>query len=98
MKKLFFALALTGIVGAASVNTVSAMTHSKIVVAGGGDEKKKKKKCDKDKASCKGEGTASSDGKCAAGEKKCCHAGAKSTDAKTAAPDKSDTKKVEEQK
>ena len=85
MKKLFFALALTGIVGAASVNTVSAMTHSKIVVNCGDDDKKKKDKCSKDKA----------DGKCSMGDKKCCH----SKDAKaTSTTDKSDTKKTTEQK
>lgn len=97
MKKLFFALALTGIIGAASVNTVSAMTHSKVVVNGGGDEKKKKrKKCDKEKTDCKSAGTASPESKCSSGEKKCCHSGAKSTESKTS--DKSDTKKTEEQK
>jgi len=87
MKKLFFALALTGIVGAASVNTVSAMTHSKVVVNCGGDEKK-----EKDKKECK------KDGKCSNGEKKCCHSGTKPTDAKSTTPEKSDTKKTEEQK
>ena len=94
MKKLFFALALTGIIGAVSVNTVSAMTHSKVIVNNGGDDKKKKEKCSKDKACCKS-GTASADGKCSAGDKKCCH----SKDAKAASStDKSDVKKVEEQK
>ena len=89
MKKLFFALALTGIVGAVSVNTVSAMTHSKVVVNCGEEDKKKK-----DKKECKKDGKCSS----ANGEKKCCHAGAKSPEAKTTSSDKSDTKKVEEKK
>lgn len=84
MKKLFFALALTGIVGLASVNTVSAITNSKVVVNVVGDEKK-----DKDKKDCK------KDGKCSMGERKCCH----SKDAKaTDATEKTDTKKTEEKK
>lgn len=41
MKKLFFTLALTGIVGAASINTASASAFR-------GDEKKDKKECKKD--------------------------------------------------
>jgi hypothetical protein len=41
MKKLFFTLALTGIVGAVSINTASASTFR-------GDEKKDKKECKKD--------------------------------------------------
>ena len=64
MKKLFWALALTGFVGAATINSVSAITHSKVVVLGGEDEKnkkEKKKKCCKTEASCKKDG-----------EKKCC--------------------------
>ena len=80
MKKLFLAFALIGIVGAASVNTVSAMTHSKVIVNGGGEDKTKK-----DKKECK------KDGKCcsANGDKKCCH----SKDAKTTK--EADTKKAE---
>ena len=75
MKKLFFALALTGFVGAASVNTVSAMTHSKIVVSGGEEDKKKKnsKKCAKGAECCKSKTGATADAKCTKGEaKKCC--------------------------
>ena len=93
MKKLFLAFALTGIVGAVSVNTVSAMAHSKAEACCGGDEKTKKdKKCSKDeKANCKS-GTASADGKCSGADKKCCH----SKDAKTtSSTENSDTKKTE---
>ncbi len=94
MKKLFLAFALIGIVGAVSVNTVSAMTHAKVIV-GGGEECKHKKgeKCSKEKGCCKS-GTASTDAKCssASGEKKCCHA----KDAKTtSSTENSDTKKTE---
>ena len=100
MKKLFFALALTGIVGAASVNTVSAITHSKVFVNGGGDDKKKKK-CTKDKACCKSKAGATADAK--EGEKKCCKSSVatKTCSGKTAVTStetKTEVKKVEEQK
>lgn len=103
MKKLFFALALTGFVSAAAIGTVSAMTHNKIVMkCKGDDDKKKKEKCSKDKACCKSTATASETSKCSAagGEKKCCHATAKAADGKatTVTEVKTDVKKTEEQK
>ena len=52
MKKLFFALALTGFLGASVINTVSAATHSKVFVKGGEDDKKKKKDSKKDSKCC----------------------------------------------
>lgn len=70
MKKLFFALALTGIIGATSINTVSALAQSKVAVSGGEEEKKKKHKCKKEKACCKAKSSAAAESK--AGEKKCC--------------------------
>ncbi|HEY4800093.1 MAG TPA: hypothetical protein VII99_13520 [Bacteroidia bacterium] len=73
MKKLFLALALTGFVGAVTVNTASAISHSKVIMKGGDDDKAKKDKKSKDKC-CKSDGK-SADGKCSSsnGEKKCCH-------------------------
>ena len=98
MKKLFLAFALIGIVGAASVTTVSAMTHAKVIV-GGGEECKHKKgeKCSKEKGCCKST-TASTEAKCssASGEKKCCHA--KDAKTTTSTTENTDTKKVEVQK
>lgn len=61
MKKLFFAIALTGFVGAATINTASAITHTKIILKGG-DNDKKKKDSSKDKTCCKSTGTASATG------------------------------------
>ena len=68
MKKLFYALALAGIVGSASIGTATAITHSKVIMKGGGDEKKKKDadtlaayKCP---MKCEGEKTYDKAGKC----------------------------------
>lgn len=66
MKNLFLALALTGFVGAASINTVSAFASAKMTV-GGGEECKKDKKCKKGSACCKAKTTAT-----ASTEKKSC--------------------------
>ena len=82
MKKLFFALALTGIIGAATVSTVSAMTHSTVIVKGGDEKKKDKKDCKKDSKCCSKDAasaTASekkeaSEGKNCSKGKTCCHA------------------------
>jgi len=85
MKKLFLMLAFTGIVGAATANTLVTFSKSTITFLGddkkGDDKKKEGKSCSKDeKTGCKkGDG------------KSCCHAKAegdatgstKSTDAKT---------------
>jgi len=107
MKKLFLALALTGFVGAAAINTVSAMTHAKICVNGGEEDKKKKgsKKCAKGAECCKSKTGATADAKCTKGEaKKCCSkttdkasgCGNKTTSGNTET--KEDVKKVEEAK
>lgn len=106
MKKLFFALALTGFVGAATINTVSAMTHSKVVVGGGEEDKKKKdsKKCAKGAECCKSKTGATADAKCTKGEtKKCCSSSAKKScsdksNTSTTSETKTDVKKVEEVK
>jgi len=106
MKKLFFALALTGFVGAATISMVSAMTHSKIVVSGGEEDKKKKdsKKCAKGTECCKSKTGATADAKCTKGEaKKCCSSKTTSQTSsctgKTATTEtKTDVKKVEDMK
>lgn len=103
MKKLFFALAFTGFVGAASIHTVSAMTHSKIVMNGGEEDKKKKDKCKKDKSCCKSKTGATADAKCTKGEaKKCCASASSqkscSDKTTTTSETKTDVKKVEEAK
>ena len=102
MKKLFFALALTGFVGAASINTVSAATHSKIILKGGEEDKNKKKNKKKDAKCCSKDAAnataadkkACSEGKTCSKGTSCCHAGAKTTTTET----KTDVKKVEENK
>jgi hypothetical protein len=92
MKKLFFALMLTGLISGATINTVSAMSHAKVVSKNGQeDDKKKKDKCSKDKACCKAKGTASADGK------KCSQAAA-SKDSKSETETKTQVKKAEEKK
>lgn len=108
MKKLFLALALTGFVGAASINTLCAMTHSKVVVTGSEEDKNKKKDkkdCKKDAKCCsKDAPTASAADKKACAEGKtcskgtsCCHAGAK-TASQTKSEDKpADAKPAEGQ-
>jgi len=77
MKKLFLLLAFTGIVGASSAISISALTKGTVIVHKG-DEKKK---TDKKKACCKkdAKGTAASDEKtegktCTHKGKSCCHA------------------------
>ena len=104
MKKLFFALALTGFLGASAINTVSAMTHAKVCVNGGEEDKKKKTKkdCKKDAKCCsKDVANATTADKQACAEKKvcskatkCCNAGTKT--ATTTSETKTDVKKVEE--
>ncbi len=84
MKKLFFALALAGFVGAATVNTVSASNH-KIVFVKGGDEKDKKKDCKKDE-------------KCKDGDKKSCSKDMKCCKAKANSSSSTDSKKTEDKK
>ncbi len=90
MKKLFLAFVLTGLVGSASVTTVCAMSHSKVVLTGGEedkDKKKDKKKCKKDGKCCSKEGTASTSGEKKSCEMKssggCNHGAAKTTETKT---------------
>lgn len=97
MKNLFLAIALTGFVGAASLNTVSAFAPSKVVM-GGGEECKKDKKCKKGASCCKSKTTATAGNEkktCSSGEaKKCCSSSktqAKTTTG-TAIPATSDTK------
>ena len=105
MKKLFFALALTGFLGASAINTVSAMTHSITFVKGGEEDKNKKKDkkdCKKDTKCCSKDAAnatasdkkACSEGKVCSKGTSCCHAGAKTTTSET----KTDVKKVEETK
>ncbi|MBI3501126.1 MAG: hypothetical protein HY063_04970 [Bacteroidetes bacterium] len=89
MKKLFFALAFTGFLGAATVNTISAATHVKVFVKGGEDDKKKKKDCKKDSKCC------SKDANASAGDKKTCAKGTGCCHAKTTS---SSETKVEEKK
>ena len=101
MKKLFLALALTGIVGVASVNTIAAITHSKVVVGGGEEDKKKKDKCKKDKSCCKSQTGATADAKCTNGEtKKCCSSATSqktcTQKTTTTSETKTDVKKAEE--
>lgn len=98
MKKLFFALALTGIIGAATVDTASAVTHSKVFVKGGEDDKIKKKDCKKDSKCCSKDANASSADKksCSKGSG-CCHSKAGATAGSTSET-KSDAKPVEGQK
>lgn len=107
MKKLFLALALTGFVGAATINTVSAMTHSKVVVSGGEEDKKKKdsKKCAKGAECCKSKTNATADTKCTKGEaSKCCSSKTTSQTSSchdkttTTSETKTDVKKTEELK
>lgn len=101
MKKLFFALALTGFLGASAINTVSAATHVKVFVKGGEDDKKKDKKSKKDSKCCSKDAAnvsstdkkACSEGKVCSKGTSCCHAGAKTT-----TETKTDVKKVEEKK
>ena len=100
MKKLFFALALTGFLGASVINTVSAATHSKVFVKGGEDDKKKKKDSKKDSKCCSKDANASASDKKSCTEGKvcskgtgCCHAGAKTTSPTT--EPKTEEKKTE---
>lgn len=76
MKKLFLLFAFTGIVGASSAVTVTALTKGTVITLGGEEKKDEKKKCDKKKACCKKDETAAasttSDGKT---EAKSCHGG-----------------------
>ena len=95
MKKLILAFALTGFVGAASINTVSAMTHTKVCVTGGEEDKKKKSKketkkdgkcCSKDAANATTADKKSCDeGKVCSKGTSCCHAGTKTTSGTTEA-------------
>lgn len=101
MKNLFLAIALTGFVGAASLNTVSAFAPSKVTV-GGGEECKKDKKCKKGSACCKSKTATASTGNekktCSSGEttKKCCSHSKATTSATPATSDvKTDTKTAE---
>ena len=102
MKKLFFALALAGFLAVPAVNTVSAMTHAKVIVKGGEEDKNKKKDkkdskkdakcCSKDAANASAsDKKACAEGKTCSKGTSCCHAGAK-TETKT------ETKKAEETK
>jgi len=59
MKKLFLLIAFTGIIGASSAITVSALTKGTVITLGGEEKKDKKKKCDKKKACCKKDASAS---------------------------------------
>ena len=86
MKKLFFALALAGFVGAATVNTVSAASH-KIVFVKGGEEKDKKKDCKKD-GKCCSKDAASADKKDCSKDKKCCHSKGSTSSTETKTEDK----------
>ncbi len=81
MKKLFLALALTGMVSAVSASTIASLNNSAIVTVLGdnkGDDKGKKKDCCKkgeEKACCKGKATkacAKDEKSCKKGEKKAC--------------------------
>ena len=74
MKKLFFALALTGFLGASAINTVSAVTHTKVFVKGGEDDKNKKDKKNK-KCCSKDAANATSADKKACSESKVCSKG-----------------------
>ncbi len=62
MKKLFLLLAFTGIVGAASANTLLSLSKTTVIVLGddkkGNDKKKDEKSCNHEGKSCckKGEG------------------------------------------
>jgi hypothetical protein len=95
MKKLFLLIAFTGIVGASSALSVSALTKGTVITLGGEEKKEEKKKCDKDKACCKkGESAKACSGEkaegksCSKGEgKSCCKAKAHS-EAPAVAPEK----------
>lgn len=96
MKNLFLALALTGFIGAVSMNTVAAFTHAKVIMCGGEECKHKKgEKCTKGDKCCKSKTTATADKKCSKdGEKKCCsHSSAKKST--TTSETKTDSKEVE---
>lgn len=65
MKKIFLLLAFTGIVGAASATSLSALTNETVITLGGDDKKKEeKKKCEK-KSCCKSKQTAQAGNGCA---------------------------------
>jgi hypothetical protein len=86
MKKLFLLLAFTGIVSAASANSIAIFTKSTITATVGDD-----KKGDDKKACCKKDGNGKSgcaDGK--GGTKSCCHA---KTEAKATTTSTATTKK-----
>lgn len=84
MKKLFFLLAFTGVVGAASATSFASITHSSVITITKGDDKDKdkKKKCDKDHACCKSKSGEASTKSCS-GEKtsgkSCCKSKTAST-------------------
>ena len=83
---------LTGFISGATIHTVSAMSHAKVVLKNGPeDDKKKKDKCSKDKACCKAKGAASTDGK------KCSQPAA-SKESKGTTETKTQVKKAEEKK
>lgn len=79
MKKLFLALALTGMVSAVSASTVSSLNGISVSIVKGDDKKgddknkKKEKSCSKDEKSCC---------KKDAGKKSCCAKGEKKDEKK----------------
>lgn len=60
MKKIFLLVAFTGIIGASSALTVSALTKGTVITLGGEEKKAEKKKCDSKKACCKSDAKAKS--------------------------------------
>lgn len=75
MKKIFLLMAFTGIVGASSALSISALTKATVITIGGDEKKEEKKKCDKKKACCKKDETAKAGEKTEA--KGCSHGDAK---------------------
>jgi hypothetical protein len=79
MKKIFIALAISGLFASSTINTISAATHIKVFANGGEEDKckkdkKEKKCCSKDASASASDKKACSEGKvCSKGEK-CCHA------------------------
>jgi hypothetical protein len=82
MKKLFLALAFTGILGAASANTIASFTHVSVITVSGDEKKKKGDK--KDAKTCTADAKATEKG----GAKACCKEGAGHSCCHGAAPAK----------
>lgn len=84
MKKLFLLLAFTGVVGAASANSIATITYSTVITLGGEEKKGDDKKKKDEKSCCKKEGSAKAcSGEAKGAEAKACSGEAKAGEAKS---------------